>query len=227
MKKILLALTLALSAAPALAQDSYNYTITKGANPNGTTYSGTAQWTCHPADDAALYYCDLTWQMGTTSQKGLARFVGYRAGVAYSTDGSTGYGIATYSYSAADGHLHGEWTLAANKGKKPGTEVVSSFSPENVAGTYDVAGTNPDGTAYKGKLTLTAKNGYYEAVWTLGNGSQRGIALYQDGDLVIAYGDKPVYGVALYGETSDGGWAGSWATAGAPKAGTEVLAPKQ
>lgn len=71
------------------------------------------------------------------------------------------------------------------KGEKI-TEKLGKIFPktqDKLVGSYDIKGINPNGTKYKGKLTIRKVIDAYEVKWQVGEGSYDGTGLV-DGDIL-------------------------------------------
>ncbi len=87
-----------------------------------------------------------------------------------------------------------------------------------IVGLYNVAGTNPNGTTYRGVLTLTRTDGAYMLVWKIGSSTFTGTGNFQGESLVINWGQShPV----IYSVAEDGRLIGTWNGGNA----TEILTP--
>ncbi len=89
----------------------------------------------------------------------------------------------------------------------------------DLAGTYDVAGTNLDGSPYTGTLQVTARGPAYQFSWATGN-DYEGVGLQGDDAVAAAYGGDGC-GVVLYRVGRDGTLDGRWAIYGMEGVGTE------
>lgn len=205
-----LLLTLALTGSIASAQ-SETYNI-KGKNPDGSTYGGTISFNC----DAEAVVCPVSWSNGET---GIA-MANMGMAAAYGDDET--YGLAMYVYSSADGTMSGAWAMAANT-DVVSNETIQGFSPETVAGTYNIEGTNPDGSTYKGTLSLKRLNGYFSVVWNVGGELTKGIGIYRNGVLGIAFGPGANFGIAVYEAAEDRTFNGNWIGSGGTAVGSETL----
>ena len=94
------------------------------------------------------------------------------------------------------------------------------------SGTYDVKGTELDGTAYHGTLVISKSGDVYELAYTFDDGTtQEGSAVGDDSFLAYGYGDEEELGVGLM--TAKGGnWEGIWTHVGADKMSTETWTRK-
>ena len=86
--------------------------------------------------------------------------------------------------------------------------VLAQGIPSDISGTYRVEGRNPDGSAYKGKLTVVESTGGAVAfAWIVANQSYAGVGM-RDGRVVsVDWGaDSPVVYVIM----PDGELHGTW-----------------
>ncbi|HEX7534448.1 MAG TPA: tetratricopeptide repeat protein [Syntrophales bacterium] len=104
--------------------------------------------------------------------------------------------------------------LQSSKNKK--TEPARE---RRVEGTYNVVGTNPDGTSYSGMVTITRNDGAYVFVWTIGSSTFRGTGNFQGETLIIDWGQSyPV----IYKVAEDGRLIGTWNNGNASEVLTSV-----
>jgi len=210
-------------AAGTLVAGAYAVT---GANPDGTPYNGTLNVTAR--DDVYQF----AWETGSSSE-GIAIADGDAVAVGY---GGSGCGAVIYRVSGNT--LTGRWGMYGNNtagtergeraadvpaegGSSPAEDGSSpaAGSPSSIAGTYQVEGTNPDNSPYRGTLTVDPDADAFELTWQTG-GQSAGVGL-QDGDvLASSYGGEGC-GVALY-RTSANALTGRWTTTGANGIGTET-----
>jgi tetratricopeptide (TPR) repeat protein len=103
--------------------------------------------------------------------------------------------------------------LQSSKNKK--TEPAGK---RKIEGTYDVAGTNPNGISYNGTLTISRNDGTYVLDWRISSSTFRGTGNFQGETLVIDWGQSyPV----TYKVAEDGRLIGIWNNGNA----SEVLTP--
>ena len=108
------ATALALSVAPAVAQEVVNFTI-DGTNLDGSTYGGTATITW--ISDST---CTIVWNSGPDPVEGICM----RNGPAFSAGYSMGDKVGLVIYQVfEDGHMEGLWTIAGTNGL--GTEILT------------------------------------------------------------------------------------------------------
>ena len=97
---------------------------------------------------------------------------------------------------------------------------------QDIGGTYNVDGTNFNGSAYGGtaEITLTSQTTCI-IEWTTGGTTSQGICMRNDDSFAAAYvlGDKT--GLVVYKVADDGSMHGLWTIAGQDGNGTEVLTP--
>jgi hypothetical protein len=103
-----------------------------------------------------------------------------------------------------------------------------ALAASDVGGSYQVNGTNFDGSKYKGtaKITITSKT-TCNIEWKTGGGSSSvGICMRNDDSFSAAYKMKDgAVGLIIYKMLDDGTMEGVWTLSGMDGAGTEVLTP--
>lgn len=109
--------------------------------------------------------------------------------------------------------------------------LVSLAAPVSAAdfhaGTYNVQGTNLDGSAYKGTAEVKLlSDTTCEITWTTGSTSSVGLCMMMDGVVAAAYRQGDMVGVTMYHLNDDGTLEGSWTVAGQNGSGTEKLTPQ-
>jgi hypothetical protein len=113
MRSLLLGSVLAASLAlPAAAQSLTGAYDVHGTNPNGSTYSGTAQIT-----QTSGSTCSISWHVGS-EWNGICMISGDVFAAAYRSNNSSG--LLIY-HKQPDGSLSGEWTVGAGGN---GTETL-------------------------------------------------------------------------------------------------------
>jgi hypothetical protein len=102
--------------------------------------------------------------------------------------------------------------------------LTALAGPSNPAheleGTYAIAGTNPDGSAYAGALTVAPHGDAYHLAWDAGS-AYDGIGLV-DGDAMASSYGPPECGVAAYRIGAGGALVGTWTDFGLDGVGTET-----
>lgn len=84
-------------------------------------------------------------------------------------------------------------------------------------GVYAVKGTNPDGSAYSGTITVTKTGQTWRVVWKSGDQTVNGTALVMNNLLAVGYDG----GVGIY-RPQGNGWVGEWAERGQTNFGKET-----
>ena len=87
-----------------------------------------------------------------------------------------------------------------------------------VDGEYATVGKNPDGSEYKGTLTVTKAGAGFNFVWSNGN---TGFGVRRGDALTVGFGGTQCSFVA-YDVKPDGTLEGVWGGAGATQTGTET-----
>jgi len=224
MRKRTCAIVLCLSLASYADTTDYTATwkIANGTDLNGKHYSGEVTFT--PRKDGKTYA--IAWNTTMGKFDGIGIFSGqpnaYFMAAAWG-DAKKGFGAVAYTF-ASDGSLHGEWALYGTPGV--GSEVISESGHP---GVYKIAGTNPDGSSYKGTLALAKHGGVTDATWTTGTTAHvPGVCLPAPNanELLCAFGLGGRFGLNIYDDPGDGRAEGDFTVAGATKVGHEVIARK-
>ncbi len=137
------------------------------------------------------------------------------------TGGSDGKGCGVVSYQIlGDGALDGVWGYWGQD--EGGTEKAERTSGSGVAGDYDATGKNPNGSAYKAKLTITQKGTGYAFAWS---NNSSGFGVKQGNALSVGIGGSRCAFVS-YEIKPDGTLDGVWGGYGSEKTGTEKATKK-
>jgi hypothetical protein len=104
----------------------------------------------------------------------------------------------------------------------------ASIYAQNPAGTWNAAGKNPDGSAYRATVKINkAEENRYTLLWNTGNTTYSGVGYMQNNSLFAAWGQNITYGLAIYkvnqNGTLDGTWYNHTLNAPAIGAGSEKL----
>ena len=101
-----------------------------------------------------------------------------------------------------------------------------SAAAADVGGTYDVRGTNFDGSAYSGTaiITVTSAN-TCRIEWKTGISQSSGICMRSGDAFSAAYVLGDLIGLVIYRIGDDGTLDGQWTVADTDGVGTEVLTP--
>ncbi len=98
---------------------------------------------------------------------------------------------------------------------------------QSIGGSYTVAGTNFDGSAYTGEAEITLTSETTCVVkWTTGTTTSDGICMRNDDAFSAAYVLNDEIGLVTYKVHEDGSLHGLWTIAGKEGNGTEVLTPE-
>jgi hypothetical protein len=178
-----------------------------GTNVDGTEYAGTLTVTRR----GAVY--QFSWATGNDSEG---------VGVLMDDFVAVGFGgeeCGVVAYAVDDGALEGTWGLYGNEDTGTERAARSGRSDRAFTGAYAVTGTNPDGTAYEGALTIAPLGAAYHLTWDAG-GASEGIALRNGDALAASYG-AATCGVVAYRVGRDGAMSGTWTAFGLDGVGTE------
>ncbi|MHA7775077.1 LIC10280 family protein [Roseibium sp. M-1] len=167
-----------------------------GINPNGTVYTGMLAIT--PEGSNARF----TWWIGSSVFTGVGEFAGRMLVVNWGDKHPVVYSFLN------DETLDGEWADGSAAEKLTIYARAAETSQELLQGTYAVAGQNPNGSTYEGKVELSQQGRKYTLVWQVGTSSYRGVGELDGNVLTVDWGDKtPV----VYALTGDGRLQGLWA----------------
>lgn len=194
--RLALALCASVFALPLHAADLGGRYAVAGTNPDGASYSGALSVT----SDAGSW--KFNWQSGGESS-GVGVQVDEAVAVAV---GGAQCAVVLYQVRP-DGALAGIW--AQPTGGVPGSEAaVPVERPAGLAGEYTTEGTNPNGSRYRGALTVAREDEHWRLSWR-GATSYEGYGLERDGYLGVSWG-SPECGVVLYRQGADGALDGIW-----------------
>lgn len=91
------------------------------------------------------------------------------------------------------------------------------------SGTYDISGTNPDGSPYTGTLLLTqVGTSTFRVVWNIGGDTIEGVAMVSGLTLATAFALGQQSGLGIYEIKPGGELDGTWTTVGAFASGRET-----
>lgn len=98
---------------------------------------------------------------------------------------------------------------------------------QSIGGEYTVAGTNLDGSTYKGEATITLTSETTCVIeWQTGGTSSEGICMRNGDAFSAGYVLNDDVGLVVYRVKENGTLDGLWTLAGKEGSGTEVLSPK-
>ncbi|MFC3073112.1 hypothetical protein [Shinella pollutisoli] len=109
-----------------------------------------------------------------------------------------------------------------------GLGLAASAHAQTVnAGTYDVEGTNLDGSSYGGTATIELTSETTCAIeWNTGTTTSQGICMLYDNAFAAAYVLDDAVGLIVYEVKGDGSLEGAWTISGQDGSGTERLTPQ-
>jgi hypothetical protein len=99
-------------------------------------------------------------------------------------------------------------------------EASENATASDIAGTYNVTGTNQDGSAYEGSLVITTRGSVFQFSWATGN-DYEGVGIVDGNTVAVGWGG-PECGAALYRMANDGSLVGQWALYENEAAGAET-----
>lgn len=181
-----------------------------GANLDKSVYDGTLTISAGSGDSY-----QLSWQTGNNFE-GIGIVQNNTLAAAW---GGESCSIVTYRQSP-DGGLAGEWVLPGQSGVGTETAVATGASAKaDIVGAYAVTGTNPDGSAYEGTLTVSAEEDVYQFAWDVGN-SYKGVGIQQGNLIAVGWGSDNC-GVVAYAVKDNASLQGTWGVYGQSQLGTE------
>jgi hypothetical protein len=106
--------------------------------------------------------------------------------------------------------------------------ALSGTAFADVAGRYNITGTNFNGSAYYGTVTVTkTSDSTYNVFWYTGanNSESKGIGMRSGNTFAAGYVLGESVGLVIYDIKSDGSLSGRWTIDGQDGVGTEVWTP--
>ena len=141
---------------------------------------------------------------------------------------SVGWGgndCKVFSYNLQDdGSLNGLWTTVGETAL--GTEdlrLTNQNMQDDLTGTYDVIGTNPDGSAYHGQIEITMDADVYQWI-RKSDDVFSGVGLWRSNMISVAYGGENC-SVVSYLVHDDGALDSIWAFVDSSDLGSEAVTP--
>lgn len=109
-----------------------------------------------------------------------------------------------------------------------GAAFVAPAQAQTVrAGTYNVEGTNLDGSAYKGTATISLTSETTCSIqWKTGPSTSNGICMLYGDSFAAGYVLGKDVGLVVYTVNDDGSLEGAWTVSGRNGSGTENLTPQ-
>lgn len=93
--------------------------------------------------------------------------------------------------------------------------------------TYNVQGTNLDGSSYGGTATITLLSDSTCSIeWTTGSSTSQGICMKYQNAFAAGYVLGDEIGLVIYEIMRDGSLRGQWTVAGSNGVGSEILTPQ-
>ena len=179
-----------------------------GTNEDGSEYQGTLKVIKH--GDVLQF----RWNAGN-QYDGVGVLNGNIVAAAF-TGGADGKGCGVVTYKLlANGTLDGKWAYWGDN--NVGTEKATHSSGSGLGGDYTVSGTNPDGSAYQAKLSVTPEGGGYSFSWS---NNVSGFGIKQGNTVSIGFGGTRC-GFVAYEIKPNGSLDGVWGGYGTDKTGTE------
>jgi hypothetical protein len=115
-------------------------------------------------------------------------------------------------------------TNSKNSNSSPNNNSsTGKAAPPNIAGTYNVTGSNPGGSNYKGTLEVIARGDVYQFRWNAGT-QYDGVGVQNGNIIAVSFAngsDGKGCGVIDYDIGSDGALNGKWGYWGVNDAGSE------
>lgn len=94
-------------------------------------------------------------------------------------------------------------------------------------GTYDVNGTNPDGTAYTGTMTIQQVGlASWRVRWQIGQAQIDGYGMSVGTVFSVGFALSERPGLSIYEVAPDGSLSGQWTLVGSSAIGSENLTPR-
>jgi hypothetical protein len=151
-----------------------------------------------------------------TSIIGVVVLTVFALGCNLSKSSSTGVSTSASNYNKA--------TNSSSSSTTTSSTTSPAVPAPDVAGKYNIVGTNPDGASYKGTLEVIARGDVYQFRWNAGS-QYDGVGVQNGNIVAVAYTtgtNGKGCGVVDYDIRSDGTLDGKWGYWGTNEAGTEA-----
>jgi Caspase domain len=169
--------------------------LVEGTNPNGSRYRGMVALT--PAGNQFRF----TWWISRQIFSGVGQFAGRMLVVNWGAKSPV-----IYTVNRND-NLDGEWADGSATERLVLYALAVSGAVTPPEGTYNVAGRNPNGSRYAGRVTIARQGNRYQLDWRVGSTSYHGTGTLDGNVLVVDWGSStPV----IYSLTADGTLKGLW-----------------
>jgi len=112
---------------------------------------------------------------------------------------------------------------SSSNSNAPGTNIIAPATHANIAGKYNIVGTNPNGTIYRGALQVIEHGDVYQFHWSAGN-QYDGVGVVNGDVVAVSFSggsNGTGCGVVDYNIQSDGALVGRWGYWGKDEAGSE------
>ena len=127
------------------------------------------------------------------------------------------------SSSTSNSNTNDKNDSTKNSSSSSSSSAANSAPAPDVAGHYNIVGTNPNGGGYKGTLEVIARGDVYQFRWNAGT-QYDGVGVQNGKIVAVAFAngaDGKGCGVVDYDVKSDGTLDGKWGYWGTNEAGTE------
>lgn len=205
---------LLLTLCPALnaATLGGDYQI-EGRNPDGSRYEGTLS--VAPVGRAWRLIWDTSEKSG-----GFGLLLDDTLVVAIGQEG-----CAVAGFVRNRGGMNGLWALPAVGALGTERAKAKAEASQGLAGDYEVFGTRPDATVYRGALTLESKVDHWIARWQIDGETDasrpQGYGIERGKHLAVTWGAADC-GIAMYRVAADGSLNGIWQRPGSDSIGIET-----
>lgn len=166
--------------------------ILSGAYPEGGTYRGVMQAT-RMSDGY-----NLTWVVDDSLRYQGVGLV--KDSTLYACWGRrVSFGVMVYEVASDSSGLRGTWAMDVGRGKL-GYEKATGAVRKDLAGSFDLRGTNPGGEmGYRGAMTLTPRTFTWHYACKTALGNYQGVGIQDGKRLAIGWAQRgTAYGVAVY-----------------------------
>jgi hypothetical protein len=180
---------------PSTKLDLGGLYLVDGSNPNGSRYRGMAALT--PAGDQYRF----TWWIARQVFTGVGQFAGRMMVVNWGAKSPVIYTVAR------NDDLIGEWADGSATDRLTLVARTTSSPVPSPEGVYDVAGRNPNGSRYSGRVNITRLGDRYRFDWRVGSSTYQGTGALDGNVMVVNWGGStPVIYALDTGGTLRGLW---------------------
>lgn len=172
-----------------------------GTNPDGSTYTGSMEI----AGQGTV--ADVYWVFaGGAEVAGTAIWAQDSLLIAYPAENCI---LAVYLVSEDGNALEGYWVPPGSYDILPEVATVTEWDEANGILSFDVTGTNPDGSSYSAAMALTKAGDLYSVAQVSGETTFLGTGIDSDEYFAVSYGVDQGCGILQYhvdGNTLSGTW---------------------